>query len=635
MNTSTLVLLFWGERGDRKFESRNRKNKRSPFVDYSDESDEEDERAKRTRGGATRSGCAPTKGAPRSAAAPDEAAWVNPSLADATGLEDVNTGRLVEFMLSDCDWYLTNGEQKVQLLRNEGGTNNQNAVWTWFGDGKHEYCYRSTPDIKDVPGFRVPADIGALTGEGWQLMHEVKADPTDLVLAEKVRAGETWVNYGLFQSADLEALMQRSSDLGSLMSRNKGTNHTFGKKGIYKLYVESTELLTRGARWTHDYEKSKLLGTITMHTDKEQSAAIGCSDEFGQSFSTIRVTASQAAYKGEPGGVVFDPNIPAVRPLLHGSAVAITFDLGFQIEKIRNVWPADDCLVCCSAPPFKIPAGLQPFASCGHQDVCEECLLAMHERRQANCPQCRIVSFGGDDFMNLMRHMAQKKKIDDETDALRQQMEKINRQLQKKKTEQDAMTRLSTPNILQITSLGVSLEVSRKALEENDQDLERATQWALEKTAEEARLAQEAREKALSAVQSQLHDFGASGVPWKMKVTVVQNGSQIAPTCTTGDSRTYAVRTELNCRVYVHNCCGDDVLTFRGRYTDLEKDETELCSILTVQPWNNLLNPPHDTELWFPTKCDPGATLGDEFVLLDAKTGRDVLSIRLVPYDEP
>jgi hypothetical protein len=115
-------------------------------------------------------------------------------LGDATGLDDINTERLVKFMLSDdCSWYLTNGKQKVQLLRKTQGQT-QNAVWTWFGDGSSEYCYRSTTNIKDVPGFRVPAFSGSLTGEGWQLMHEVKADPADPVLAEKVRAGETWVN---------------------------------------------------------------------------------------------------------------------------------------------------------------------------------------------------------------------------------------------------------------------------------------------------------------------------------------------------------------------------------------------------------------------------------------------------------
>jgi len=212
MNTSWLVLLFWGQ--------QDALEKKKRFATSSMES----ESPKRS---ATSTGSALTKGASRSAAAPDEAVWVNPSLADATGLEDVNTGRLVKFMLDDCDWYLTDGKQKTKLLRKEKGNNVQDAVWTWFGDGNNEYCYRSTPDIKDVPGFRVPAFSVSLTGEGWQLMHEVKADPADFVLAEKVRAGKTWVNYGLFQLADLEAIMQQPSDLGSLMSRNKGTNHTF------------------------------------------------------------------------------------------------------------------------------------------------------------------------------------------------------------------------------------------------------------------------------------------------------------------------------------------------------------------------------------------------------------------------
>ena len=56
-----------------------------------------------------------------------------------------------------------------------------------YGDNDIEYCYQATPDIKDVPGFFIPPDSGALTGEGWQLMHEVKADPSDSMLAAKVQ----------------------------------------------------------------------------------------------------------------------------------------------------------------------------------------------------------------------------------------------------------------------------------------------------------------------------------------------------------------------------------------------------------------------------------------------------------------
>jgi hypothetical protein len=278
MNTSMLVLLFWSERGFRTGKYGREDEDADSFLERT---------AKRSRSLGGNGGGVTTKGASTRAAAPDGNTWVNPSLDDATGLDGVTTERLVGFMLSDdCCWYLTNGEQKVQLLRNEGAQKNQDAVSTWFGDGNSEYCYRSTPDIKDVPGFRVPANSGTITGEGWQLMHEVNANPADPVLAEKVRAGKTWVNYGL--------------------SRNKGTKHTFCDKGIYKLYVGSKESLTTTARWTHDCANSKLLGTITMHTGKEKSDAIVRSDAEG-SFSTITVTASRAAYKGEPGGVVFDP----------------------------------------------------------------------------------------------------------------------------------------------------------------------------------------------------------------------------------------------------------------------------------------------------------------------------------------
>ena len=190
MNTSILVLLFWGERG---FRTINTFSKRG--VDEDADSFLESTGLCSRGGYGCRKTTATSKGASRGADAPGASTWVNPNLGDATGLDGVTTERLVEFMLSDdCRWYLTNGRQKVQLLRNGEGQKNQDAVWTWFGDGNSEYCYRSTPDIKDVPGFCIPPDSGALTGEGWQLMHEVKADPADPVLAEKVRAGETWVN---------------------------------------------------------------------------------------------------------------------------------------------------------------------------------------------------------------------------------------------------------------------------------------------------------------------------------------------------------------------------------------------------------------------------------------------------------
>ncbi len=149
-------------------------------------------------------------------------------------------------------------------------------------------------------------------------------------------------------------------------------------------------------------------------------------------------------------------------PLLHGSAIAITFDLG-SLEKSRIVRAADDCIVCYDAPPVRIPEGISPFAFCGHQDVCKLCLLEMHRRRDAKCPQCRF-PMRGDAFMTLMRIMAKKKKIDDEEAALIEQTKKIERQLQKVRTEKDAMDRLSESHMLTITSLGVAHEVAEEAL---------------------------------------------------------------------------------------------------------------------------------------------------------------------------
>lgn len=631
MNTSMLVLIFWGQRGHRKFESHKRKDKRSPFVDYPDESDEEDRPAKRTRGTATRGGDAIAKGACRSAAAPDEAAWVNPSLADATGLEDVNTGSLVEFMLVDCNWFLTNGKQKVQLLRNDRGKNDQDAVWTWFGDGKYEYCYPSTTKIEDVPGFRVPAFSGELTGEGWQLMHEVKANPADPELAKKVKAGETWVNYGLFNLADLQALMQQSSNLGSLMSRNTGDKNIFCGEGMYKLYVGETNFLKTGARWTHDYANSKLLGTITMHTGKEKSDAIVCSDADG-SFSTITVTASRAAYKGEPGGVVFDRKTSAVRALLYGSAVAMTFELG-PLEKSRIVRAPDECIVCYIDPPFKIPNGLTPFASCGHQDVCQECLWGMYERRQANCPQCRVVPFGGDAFMTLMRIMTQKKKIRDEHDALLAQRDKIERQLQNVKTEKDAMDRLSEPHMLQITSLGVSHEVAKEALEANDQNLELAITSALDITAEQGRAAEEkarkAQEEALRVYNTQWHDLKTLGKFYRIQVVVKDGAKTIEVFKKTEDLREYYFPFSSRITVEIHNH-SEHNLTFAGKYIDYEEDSEEVKGTLMVQG-KKKEQPAHYVDLWHQTFYRDGEYQGDAFVLVDDVTGKDILRIKLTP----
>jgi len=364
-------------------------------------------------------------------------------------------------MLSDdCSWYLTNGKQKVQLLRKTQGQT-QNAVWTWFGHDDSEYCYRATPDIKDVPGFCIPPDSGALTGEGWQLMHEVKADPSDSnsKLAQEVAAGKTWVNYGLFQLADFEALMEHSSNLGQLMRRNKGTNHTFCDKGIYKLYVGPQHSLSETATWTHNYKDSKLLGTITMHSVEKESKAIVCLDA-DWSFSTITVTGSRAAYKGKPGGVVFDPKTSAVGPLLlHGSAFAITFDVGLKIEKSRIVRAADECIACFDASPCKIPDGLEPLGPCGHQDVCESCLLKMFEKRQAKCPECRA-PMGGTSFKTITSIAAKKKNIKDQKDALLEQKRKIERQLLQLSKEEAVLNPLSAAHVMQIMSYGVHQKIA-------------------------------------------------------------------------------------------------------------------------------------------------------------------------------
>lgn len=648
MNSSKLVLLFWAERGFRQSNETQKRGREDDDVDAFLASN-----ALRVRSHGGRNTAATSKGAPRGADAPGASTWVNPSLGDATGLDDVTTERLVDFLLSDdCGWYLTNGEHTVRLLRNGEGQKNQDAVWTWFGDGKKEYCYRSTEDIKDVPGFRIAPDSGALTGTGWQLMHEVKDDPADPVLAEQVRAGSTWVNYGLFQLQDLEALMQNSAALGKMMSRNKGSNHLFCEKGIYKLYVGSEKaetlvgskkFLTNTAHWTGDYN-SKLLGTITMHTGEEQSDAIGGSDAAG-SFSTITVTASHAAYKGEPGGVVFNPKTSAVRPLLHGSAVAITFDLGTKIEKIRIVRAAEECIVCLDKPPVKIPQGCTPLAACGHQDVCGPCLFTMHEQKHAKCPQCRV-DMGGDSFSTLMRMITDKRSVDAKHAHLLEQQQKLERELLQVTTRKEAMDSLSETDMLTITSLGVLYEVAKEALYKCP-NLELGITWALDKTVEQAKLAQEAKEKADRLAQKAkekaellVHDFGPNGVPWKIHVIVTEYyngcGTRIEPHASAIALREYRVPTRTNAQhwqrveVTIINYSADD-LEFGVKYTNHEDSTTENCDTKQVQAWN-YVSVAHHVSL-DSLRYEKGDTKGDEYVLLDESTKQHVLRLRFVPYN--
>jgi len=642
-----LVLLFWGECCFRQTNTDCKRGRSDDDVDFFLESNA---LCVRSHGG--RNTAATSKGALRGADAPGASTWVNPSLGDATGLDDVTTERLVDFLLSDdCGWYLTDGQQKkVRLLRNGEGQKNQDAVWTWFGDGKREYCYPSTEDIKDVPGFRIAPDSDALTGNGWQLMHEVKDDPADPVLADQVRAGRTWVNYGLFQLEDLETFMENSADLGKMMRRNKEPNNTFCDKGIYKLYVGSEKaealvgskkFLTNTAHWTGDYN-SKLLGTITMHTGEEKSDAIGGSDAAG-SFSTITVTASHAAYKGEPGGVVFNPKTSAVLPLLHGSAVAITFDLGTKIEKIRIVRAAEECIVCLDKPPVKIPKGCTPLAACGHQDVCGPCLFEMHEQKHAKCPQCRV-DMGGDSFSTLMRMITDKRSVDDKHAHLLEQQQKLERELLQVTTRKEAMDSLSETDMLTITSLGVVYEVAEEALYKYP-NLELGITWALDKTVEQAKLAQEAKEKADRLAQKAkekaellVHDFGPNGVRWKIRVIVIEynNGrpTRIEPQTSGFDFRQYRVPTRTigtqRVEVTIYNYSADD-LKFGVKYTNHEDSTTENGGTEQVQAWN-YVSDAHHVSLDM-TCYKKGETKGDEYVLVDQSTQQDVLRIRLVPYN--
>jgi len=605
-----LVLLFWAEGGAL---SKRRRDADSSGV-YAAHA--------KHPALTTRSTHAPTKGISTSAAAPDEAAWVNPSLADATGLEGVHTGRLVEFMLSDCHWYLTNGKEKVQLLRNEG-KNIQNAVWTWFGDGYEEYCYRSTSDIKDVPGFQVPALSASLTGEGWQLMHEVKADPADSVLAKQVRAGKTWVNYGLFQLADLEALMQRSTDLGSLMSRNEGTQHTFRDEGIYKLYVGSKELLTTTACWTLDYAESKVLGTITMHTGNKKSGAIVCSDKDG-SFSTITVTADRAAFKGEPGGVVFDSKMLAVRPLLRGSALAITFNLG-SFEKSRIVRAGAECIVCYEAPPCSIPDGLPPLAPCGHQDVCESCLLQLQKnRRGPTCPSCRE-QYRGETFDLITSIVAKKKDAQEQVDKARRQLQKAEEALRQAEIQKNALDQVSAAKIMQIMAVcKVPPQMAEEALNTNNHDLELAKEWAVKKQEEEAQRLQRLEEEARTVNTESVDRFVNVSADWDILFHMRQyanlddkEGTAIAWVSRDATSVTYQVPPGPHLKGTITNNSKTKHLSYQPVYRTVEGEEEP--EILYE------LKPSELCELPYPIAKDPGEA-PDAWLLVDVQ-GNTILTL--------
>jgi hypothetical protein len=138
----------------------------------------------------------------------------------------------------------------------------------------------------------------------------------------------------------------------------------------------------------------------------------------------------------------------------------------------------------------------------------------------------------GDAFKTLMRMMADKKEIDDNYAHWLEQQQKVERELLQVRTEKDAMDRLSESHMLTITSLGVTHEVAQEDLYKH-QNLELATTWALDKTVEQARLAQEAKEKAKEKVELLVHDFGANGVPWKIHVIVTEYyngcGTRIEP----------------------------------------------------------------------------------------------------------
>ncbi len=170
----TLVLMFWAERGMR-------------------EDDLCHHAAVVRGGGATRSMASEqTKGAMRGGS--EASQWINPCSGVATGLKNVTTEDIVKFMLSgDVDWFWTDGSQKIKLLRTEH-EDTANCIWPWFGVQDEDFCFRTTPDLTHVPGFCLPSDSGVLTGPGWQLMHEVKANPVNHELARSQSSG--WSDVG-------------------------------------------------------------------------------------------------------------------------------------------------------------------------------------------------------------------------------------------------------------------------------------------------------------------------------------------------------------------------------------------------------------------------------------------------------
>jgi hypothetical protein len=201
-------------------------------------------------------------------------------------------------------------------------------------------------------------------------------------------------------------------------------------------------------------------------------------------------------------------------------------------------------------------------------------------------------------------------------------------------------------------SMNVQQKIAEEALNTNDHDLQRATTWALNKTTELAKLAQEAKEKAeqeaqeaLRIAKSKVHNFhddnGTLLSDWKIQVVVKQFfgdrdyvGTVIEPVATSARYLKYNVTpgqgNENLVKLFIHNY-SESNLTIHGRYKTPGKEEEILDAIL-IDRYRDASKPADDRELWYPVAFEPG-TGGDQFVLVDKRnnTSTDVLRIYLSP----
>jgi len=300
-------------------------------------------------------------------------------------MPEVSVGEFVYYMLRCCVWTLydhtTGTEVPLEMLPDR---EDKYGVATWIQNEKGlNVVYPSTNKLKQMPGWYTTKGIN---GDNFQPKYAVKTTlkGKDLELADKMKSRKPYYNYAVIPATMYGEVLR---DLGDVLDNNTRDTFFYNSKGDkLKFFVGTTKDLRESKDW--DYEKSKLLGTISLQVKESKSATVGVDGNIN-----VTTTLKQADHKGSSAGLTeYESEVDRI-PMLGSSVIIMTICLNKDVEKgTISLKQEDTCTVCGAFSAIKLTTGDQVFAPCGHTSLCSTCVSQWHIqqlRGNGTCPFCR------------------------------------------------------------------------------------------------------------------------------------------------------------------------------------------------------------------------------------------------------